>query len=142
MTTDDNTFDNNTSDSWADRYQLVADKLSAFDARLLLDLIDEDLDRLVASLESFTMSDDDLVYCECSSDLNPECPLGDHSTGHLVPAQWRVSPTDDYADFRYLCTPCKESFAARPVASEYSFEVLGDETHAPTDHEEDTNDVS
>ena len=132
MTTEDS-----TSDSWGDRYQVVSEKLTALDARLLLDLIDEDLGRLVASLDAFAMSGEDLVYCECSPDINPDCPLGDHSAGHLVLAHWRVSAAGNYDDFSYLCAPCKESFATRPGAAGYRFEVLGDETNRPDDQPEE-----
>jgi hypothetical protein len=132
MTTEDNILD-----SWGDRYQVLSEKLTALDARLLLDLIDEDLERFVHSLQTFATSDDDLVYCECAPDINPDCSLGDHSAGHLVPAEWRVSAAGDYDDFSYYCTPCKESFAGRPGAAEYLFEVLGDETSRPDEDGEE-----
>ena len=118
------------NDSWAQRYlAIVPEKLTARDASILLDLIEEDTDRFVETLSVFAETfDDEVVYCECAPDVNPGCLLGDHAEGHMVPADWRVSEAASYDDFRYLCTRCKESFAQQAKAAEYRFEVLGDET--------------
>ena len=124
------------NDSWQQRYlAVVPEKLSARDASVILDLIQEDTDRFVEALSAFALTyEDNVVYCECSPGINPGCPLGDHAQGHMVPADWRVSELGDYDEFRYLCTACKEALARRPAAQdEYRFEVLGDETQRPGD---------
>ena len=126
------------NDSWQQRYEaVVPEKLSGRDANIILDLIEEDTDRFVEALSALALTfHDNVVYCECEPVLNPGCPLGDHAQGHMVPADWRISEIDDYAAFRYLCTPCKEALARRPAAQdEYRFEVLGDETHEPRGEE-------
>ena len=118
------------NDSWEQRYlAIVPEKLTARDASVLLDLIEEDTDRFVEALSALALTfEDEVVYCECAPDVNPGCILGDHSEGHMVPADWRVSEVASYDDFRYLCMRCKESFAQQTKAAEYRFEVIGDET--------------
>ena len=119
------------NDSWEQRYlAVVPEKLTARDATVLLGLIEEDTPRFVEALSAFALTyHDEVVFCECAPDINPDCTLGDHSEGHMVPADWRVSEVADYSAFSYYCTRCKEAFARRPGAAEYRFEVLGDETH-------------
>ena len=118
------------NDSWEQRcLAIVPEKLTARDASVLLDLIEEDTDRFVEALSTLASDyDDEVVFCECAPDVNPGCILGDHAEGHMVPADWRVSEAASYDDFRYLCTRCKESFAQQAKDGEYRFEVIGDET--------------
>ena len=119
------------NDAWEQRYAaIVPEKLTPRDATVLLDLIEEDTDRFVEALSALALTyEEEVVYCECAPDVNPNCPLGDHFMGHLVPADWRVSEAGNYGAFAYYCTRCKEAFARRPEAAEYRFEMLGDETH-------------
>ena len=81
------------NDAWEQRYAaIVPEKLTPRDATVLLDLIEEDTDRFVEALSALALTyEDEVVYCECAPDVNPGCLLGDHSEGHMVPADWRVS---------------------------------------------------
>ena len=68
-----------------------------------------------------------MVVCECSPADNPECALGDHQDGHIVPATWRVvDPSGEDAFFK-LCGPCCDSLSARAEASALVFERLADD---------------
>jgi hypothetical protein len=116
------------NDSWEQRYlAIVPEKLTARDASVLLDLIEEDAERFVEALAAFALShEEDFVCCECSPGNNPACDAG-HPQRHIVEAEWRISEVDDRDDFFYLCTPCKDSRVRAPGAQELSFEGLENE---------------
>ena len=78
-------------DSWEDRYlAVVPEKLTARDASILLDLIQEDTDRFVEALSALALTyEDNVVYCECEPGMNAGCPLGD--AAYQCPPKWSMS---------------------------------------------------
>ena len=78
----------------------------------------------------YPVAESGMVVCECSPADNPECAVGDHQDGHIVPATWRVvDPSEEDAFFK-LCGPCCDSLSARAEASALAFERLADDEAA------------
>ena len=111
----------------------------AGDWRELARLLKPFRDRALANMEAYRRAAAELsaqtweapgdppVVCECAPDLNPDCPLGDHREGHLVPAVWRAVDAGTQDFLFYLCEPCLESFARSTKAADVLLSRLDDD---------------